>query len=105
MEGFFESGNELRNSIKSDNFLISYDTVRFPRRTASWSCYWAIFRTYESNEAWRLQSALYDAVSLGKQLPTFRKIVVLSSGGSSSLLGLFNPEVEDSTILRNVGES
>jgi hypothetical protein len=67
--------------------------------------YCAIFSTYESNEAWRFQSALYDAVSLGKYVLTFRKIVELSSGGSSSLLGLFNPEVEDSTILRNAGES
>jgi len=68
------------------------------------SC-WAIFNRYETNEVWRVQSALCDAVSLGKLLPTFRKIVVPSSGESSSLLELLNSKVEDSTILRNVGES
>ena len=65
--------------------------------------FWPVFNRYQSNKASRFQSALYDSVSLGKLLPTFRKIVVLSSGGSSSLLGPFNSRVEDSTILRNVG--
>ena len=50
------------------------------------------------------RSCCVQALSLGKQFLTFRRIIFSSSSGSSSLfLVLFDSEVLDSTILRNVG--